>query len=226
MQKQAIFDRRQFIIGTAAVGALLPFGSAAQAQGLNIGSLLGSASDGALDKLSVPGAFYGDKDVRIGLPFIGNSGGLLGSILGAGQKLGILDGLIKSVNNAAGLAAGEAKPIFRNAINDISFNDVPGIVKTGDGGTQYLRSSANDDLHSKLKPLIDTALGDLGAYRQLDSLSQQHSFVRKVGLSRDGMSTTVTDQGLDGIFNYMGKEERSLRANPLDTVGKVFKGLF
>ena len=226
MQQRTLIGRRHFILGASAGLALLPFGSLARAQGLNLGSLLGSASDGALDKLAVPGAFYGDQDVRIGLPFVGNRGGLFGSILSAGQKLGLLDGLIQSVNSAAGAAAGEAKPIFRNAINDISFNDVPGIIRTNNGGTQYLQTSANDDLHGKLKPLIDTALGDLGAYNELDTLSKKHSFVRRVGLSRDGMSTTVTDQGLDGIFSYMGKEEANLRANPLDQAGKIFKGIF
>lgn len=220
-QSHMRIGRRQVLAGAAAGAALLPFGSLARAQGLNLGSLLGSASDGALDKLAVPGAFYGDKDVRIGLPFVGRSSGLLGSILGAGERLGLLDGLIRTVNSAAGAAAGEAKPIFRTAINDISFNDVPGILRTGDGGTQYLRGSANDELHGKMKPLIDSALGDLGAYNKLDALSEKHSFVRRAGLSRDGMSSTVTDQGLDGIFSYMGKEERELRANPLEQAGRL-----
>ncbi|MGB7374345.1 DUF4197 family protein [Pontixanthobacter sp.] len=216
-----LFGRRQVLAGAAAGAALLPFGALARAQGLDLASLLESASDGALDKLAVPGAFYGDKDVRIGLPFAGRSSGLLGSLLGAGERLGLLDGLIRTVNNAAGAAAGEAKPIFRTAISDISFSDVPGIVRSGDGGTQYLRGSAHEELHGKMTPLVDSALGDLGAYNELDALSEKHSFVRRAGLSRAAMSRTVADQGLDGIFSYMGKEERALRANPLKQAGRL-----
>ncbi len=219
-------DRRRMIIGAAASAALLPFASAAQAQGLGLGSILGNASDNALNKLSAPNGYYNDEDVRIGLPFIGKPKGLFGSLLGAADRLGITGGLTRTINDAASAAAGEAKPIFRSAINDISFSDVPGIVRESTGGTQYLRRSANDDLHAKLRPLIDSALGDFGAFRQLDSLSQQHSFIRQAGLSRDGMSKTVTDQGLDGIFTYMGREESSLRDNPADTVGKILKGIF
>jgi hypothetical protein len=224
--------RRNFLTGAFAAAAFMPFSNPAFAQGLNLGSILGpgsiliNASDSALDRLSEPGAYYDDEAIRIGLPLLDGGGGLFGSILNAGEKLGILGGLTRAINDAAGAAAGEAKPIFRNAINSISFNDVPGIVSKNDGGTQYLRSSANDDLHAKLSPLIDTALGDLGAYRQLDDLSAKHSFIRGAGLDRDGMNKTVTDQGLDGIFTYIGSEEQKLRANPVGKVGKLLGDIF
>jgi len=223
-----LHSRRQFLVGASATALILPFGNIAHAQGLGLGlgRILGGASDNALDKLSQPNAYYNDEDIRVGLPFVGGKGGLLGSILNGAQELGLLDGIIRTVNDAAGVAASEAKPIFRNAIGDISFNDVPGIARESDGGTQYLRRSANDDLHAKLSPLIDNALGDLGAYNQLDDLSARHSFVRRAGLSREGMNRTVTDQGLDGIFSYMGSEEKALRANPLGTLGDVFGDIF
>ena len=48
----------------------------------------------------------------------------------------------------------------------------------------------------------------------------------RAGLDRDGMNTAVTDQGLDGIFAYMGSEEKNLRANPVDQVGKILGDLF
>jgi hypothetical protein len=220
------FGRRQVLAGAAVGLATLPFGNIGHAKGLGLGNILGQASDGALNKLAKPNAYYDDQDIRVGLPFFGKPKGLFGSILGAGERLGILDGLTRAINDAAGAAAGEAKPIFRSAINDISFNDVPSIVSKGDGGTQYLRTSANDDLHAKMKPLVDTALGDFGAYRQLDALGKKHSFVRRAGLSRDAMNGSVTDQGLDGIFAYMGSEERNLRANPVGKIGKVLGDIF
>ena len=220
-QNHYLMSRRQIVLGAAASAALLPFAAPAAAQGLNLGNILGGASDSALDKLAKPGAYYNDKGVRIGLPLLGKSGGLFGSLLSGAEKLGILDNITRTVNDAAGVAAGEAKPIFRNAINNIEFSDVPGIVKQSDGGTQYLRRSANDDLHAKLTPLMEKALSDLGAFNQLDTLSKKHSFVRKVGLTREGMTKTVTDQGLDGIFAYMGTEEKAARRNPLGTAKSI-----
>jgi hypothetical protein len=239
----AILTRRAILGGMAASAAILPLG-AANAQlggllgkgtggGLGLGSILGKASDNALTKLAQPGAYFNDENIRLGLPIIGGlggkkTGGLLGSVLGAVSKTNVLDGVTRKINDAAGLAAGEAKPIFRDAINGLSFNDVPGIVKQSDGGTRYLRSSSNDALHGKMTPLVDTALGDLGVYNQFDKLAAKHSFIRAAGLNRQGINKSVTDQGLDGIFKYMGSEEKTFRKNPLGGAGdaaKILKGI-
>jgi len=222
---QAIrFDRRTWIISGGAFLAASAVASPASAQGLNLSSILGRATDGALDKLAQPGAFYNDEDIRIGLPIVGNlggGGGLLGSLVRGADRLGLLNGVTRKINDAAGIAAGEAKPIFRDAIDDLSWTDAPGIIREGDGGTQYLRRSSNDTLHSKLEPLVDSALEKLGVYGEIDSLAEKHSFVRRAGLDRDGINRSVTDQGLDGIFSYIGNEERSFRKNPLGGLGNI-----
>ncbi|MEM7703238.1 MAG: DUF4197 domain-containing protein [Pseudomonadota bacterium] len=225
------FNRRTAIAGITASACLIALPSAARAQfgsgGLGLSSILGKATDSALDKLAQPGAFFNDEDVRIGLPIVGNSsGGLLGSILNGASKLGVLDGVTRKINDAAGIAAGEAKPIFRSAIDDLSFSDAPGIVKENDGGTQYLRSSSNDALHGKLEPLIDSALESLGVYSTFDGLAEQHSFIRRAGLNRESINRSVTDQGLDGIFSYVSKEEIAFRKNPIGNVTKSLGDLF
>ncbi len=222
-------SRRAVIGGVLATGAAMTsmtWATPLHAQGLGLSSILGKASDSALDKLARPGAFYGDEDVRIGLPFIGRSSGLLGSLFGGASRLGLLDGFIRTLNSAAGTAAGEAKPIFRTAIDDLSFSDVPGIARNNDGGTRYLRQSSNDALHGKLDPLVDSALGDLGAHSQLESLNRKYSWLAAAGLDRRGLTNTVTDQGLDGIFTYLGREEAAFRKNPLRNVGGILGEIF
>ncbi|MEM1052164.1 MAG: DUF4197 domain-containing protein [Pseudomonadota bacterium] len=224
----ASINRRGFMGVAGACGAAAFLAAPLHAQGLgdllggsglNLSSILGKATDNALDKLAQPGAFYGDEDVRIGLPLIGNlggsAGGLLGSILGGASRLGILDGITRNINDAAGVAAGEAKPIFRDAIDGLSFTDAPGIIRESDGGTQYLRRSANDRLHARLEPLVDGALERAGVYKTFDGLAEDHSFIRDAGLDRGRINRSVTDQGLDGIFSYIGAEERDFRKNPL-----------
>ena len=139
----------------------------------------------------------------------------MGALMNAGNRLGVLGGITRTINDAAGVAAGEAKPIFREAIDDLSFSDAPGIIRESDGGTRYLRSSSNDQLHSRLEPLIDGALEEAGVYGQFEKLADEHSFIREAGLSRERINRSVTDQGLDGIFAYIGNEERDFRRNPL-----------
>mgnify|MGYP001799518037 CR=1 FL=1 len=223
--------RRTLIAGLTASSGLALLPSAARAQlglgGLGLSSILGKATDSALDKLAQPGAFYDDEDIRVGLPIVGSSsGGLLGSILGGASRLGVLDGVTRKINDAAGIAAGEAKPIFREAIDNLSFSDAPDIIKQDDGGTQYLRRSSNDALHAKLQPLVDNALESLGVYSTFDSLAEKHSFIRRAGLDRESINTSVTDQGLDGIFSYIGNEEREFRKDPIGGVTKSLGDLF
>ncbi|MEM6266302.1 MAG: DUF4197 domain-containing protein [Pseudomonadota bacterium] len=228
-------NRRAVIMGVSASGLMLMTPGTALAQNLGgllgsegsgLSSILGKATDSALDDLSQPGAFFNDEEVRIGLPMLdkltGSNSGVLGTILGAGQKLGAipgLDGIIRGINDAAGVAAGEAKPIFRDAIDNLSFSDAPGIIRESDGGTQYLRRSSNDTLHEKLEPLVDTALGDAGIHGEIDKLGSNSELVGQAGLNRESINRTVTDQGLDGIFTYIGREERAFRKDPLGGIG-------
>lgn len=218
MMKQP-FNRRAMIGASGGLIALALLPSPLRAQGLDLSSILGRATDNALDKLAQPGAFYNDESIRIGLPIVGGlggrSGGLMGALMNAGNRLGVLGGITRTINDAAGVAAGEAKPIFREAIDDLSFSDAPGIIRESDGGTRYLRNSSNDRLHSRLEPLIDGALEEAGVYGQFEKLADEHSFIREAGLSRERINRSVTDQGLDGIFAYIGNEERDFRRNPL-----------
>ncbi|MBC7493272.1 MAG: DUF4197 domain-containing protein [Novosphingobium sp.] len=223
-------------LGAAIAGIALADPARAQLLGGGLGGLLGKASDSALDKLAQPGAFYGNPAVRIGLPVLGSLsglggglggslGGTLGSVLGTAEKQGLLDGLMRQLNDAAGVAAGAAKPMFRTAISKLSITDVPGIVRQNDGATQYLKRSAGDQLALKLRPMIDTALGQVGAFRTFDGLAKTSSLVRAAGLTRGALGKSVTDQALNGIFRYIGGEEGRLRANPLGPAGSLLDGL-
>ena len=213
--------RRMLLAGAAglAVAGLIP-AALAKAAKPGVKGLIANASDNALDRLAQPGAFYADTAVRILLP--GASGKLASKLLGAGDKLGLTAGLTKSLNDAGGKAAGEAKPIFRAAIDNLGWNDVPSLVSKRDGATRYLQSSAGGLLGDKVRPLIAGALDEVGAYRQLDQLSGSSQLLSIAGISHDGLTHSVTDQALKGIFLYMGNEEAALRRDP----GKLLKGIF
>lgn len=208
-----IFNRRQLMLFTAA-GAVLPLFPAI-GKGGSLTSLLGNASDSALDKLAKPGAFYADKAIRILLP----GGKTVSKLLNVGAKAGLTDGLVRRLNDAAGLAAKEAKPIFRGAINNVSLNDIPGIATKSDGATQYLQQNAGGDLRLKIAPLIETALGQVGAFDQIDKLAKAGSLASSFGLSRAKLTDSVSDKALKGIFSYVGQEEAALRKNPLKILG-------
>ena len=218
---EGMMARRRLLVGAAGMLVLAhaPWAMAKLPKS-GVKSLIGNASDGALDKLSQPGAFYADKAVRILLP--GTSGKLASKILGAGDKLGLTTNLTRSLNDAGGKAAGEAKPIFRTAIYDLRWTDAPALVTKKDGATRYLQTSAGDTLFTKVSPLVGSALQNVGAFRQLDDLSKGNSLLASAGLTHDGLTRSVTEQALKGIFQYMASEEGALRKNPAG----LLKGIF
>ncbi|WP_417621221.1 DUF4197 domain-containing protein [Parasphingorhabdus sp.] len=207
--------------------ALIPLAATpAAAQSTGVKGILGDASDNALDKLSEPGAFYADKAVRVLLP-----GPLqkATSILRFTSKAGLTKDITKTLNDAAGRAALEAKPVFRSAIDNLTLQDGVGIATGGKtAGSDYLRRTSGEELAIKIRPLVEKALGDLGAYEQVEKLGSISSLARLGGadFSRDGLTDSVTDQAMDGIFTYIGREEANFRRNPLDKGKKLLKGIF
>ncbi|WP_197460250.1 DUF4197 domain-containing protein [Sphingorhabdus sp. M41] len=193
------------------------------AQTSGVKGILGDASDNALDKLSEPGAFYADKAVRILLP-----GPLqkATSILRFTSKAGLTKDITKTLNDAAGKAALEAKPVFRSAIDGLTLQDGVGIVTGGEAaGSEYLRRTSGEELALKVRPLVEKALGDLGAYEQVEKLGSVSS-LGGADISRDGLTDSVTEQAMDGIFAYIGKEEANFRRNPLDKGKNLLKEIF
>ena len=151
------------------------------------------------------------------------------SILRFTSKAGLTKDITKTLNDAAGKAALEAKPVFRSAIDGLTLQDGVGIVTGGqEAGTEYLQRTSGMELAAKVRPLVEKALGDLGAYQQVERLGSISALARLGGadISRDGLTDSVTDQAMEGIFTYIGKEEANFRRNPLDKGKKLLKGIF
>lgn len=178
--------------------------------------LMQRASDAALDKLSAPGAFQGDPAIAIALPGAGNS--TASTVLKVGDALGVTGELTRRMNEAAGIAAQEARPIFRTAIDNFRLSDAPGLLTQRDGGTLYLKRKSGDQIRTKTRPMVASALGRAGAFDQLDKIDKlgaAGAMLAGAGLTRDKLTDLVTDQALKGIYTYIAREEEALRANPL-----------
>ena len=105
--------------------------------------------------------------------------------------------------------------IFRAAIDKMSVSDAMAIAKGGaTGATQYLRKSSGSAIAAELTPLVRAALDRTGVLSQTSKLSA-------VGFDSARITDYVTQKTADGIFNYMGREETSLRQNPM-ALGKMF----
>ncbi len=202
-------------IGTFTVAL---FASPVQAQltGNSLKGILGNASDAALDKLSQPGAFSADSAIRIALP--GQADKLAG-LMKLTDKAGLTNDISGSLNRAAEQAAGQAKPIFRSAIDKASMQDAVAIARGGDtGATDYLRKTSGGEITAKLLPLVKAALARSGVLKQTSQLSA-------FGMDEAKVTDYVAKKTSDGIFTYVGREETRLRQDPINSGKELLKGL-
>lgn len=201
-----------FALGAAALSS---HPAHAQLSGAPLKTMLADASDRALDRLSQPGAFSSDQAIRIALPGMG--GGNMGKLMDLVGKTGLAGNLDAQLNRAAEQAAAQAKPIFRSAIDRITFKDALTMVRGSTGATDYLRQNTQSQIQAQLLPLVQSALKSSGVLSNTQALSA-------VGMGEDRLVQYVADKTSDGIFQYVGQEEAKARANPLETGMNLLKG--
>lgn len=209
---------RNTLAAAAAVLVMAGVSAPASAQvgGTALKSILGQASDNALDQLSRPGAFSADSAIRIALPGAGGKG--IGDLMNLASKAGLTGDINGGLNRAAEQAAAQAKPIFRAAIDKATLTDAIGMVKSETGATDYLKQSTGPEILKQLQPLVRAALASSGVLKQTSQLSA-------LGMSEDKLTDYVAGKTSDGIFTYVGREETRMRQNPLETGKNLLQGM-
>jgi len=186
-------------------------------------ALIKGISEGADQASAIDGYF---RNPRIKIPFppeIQKAENTLRDI-GLGSQV---DRFVESMNRGAEKAALEAKPIFINAIKQLTIDDVWGILK-GDqlAATQYLQRTTSDQLAAKFQPIIHNSLESVSAtkyYSDLASAYNKVPFVTKIDTDLDQY---VTDQAIEGLFYLIGQEEIKIRKNPAERTTALLKKEF
>jgi hypothetical protein len=82
-----------------------------------------------------------------------------------------VDELEVAMNRAAEKAAGEATPVFVDAIQKMTFQDASGIVTGGDtAATDYFQKTTSKPLSERFRPIVDQAMTNVGLATQYDQL--------------------------------------------------------
>lgn len=169
--------------------------------------------------------YWRDGAIQIPLP------GLLGDAQRLLKPLGqsrLLDDLQLRMNRAAETAAPRARDLFVAAIRGMTVQDAIGIVRGGEtAGTTYLRGRTEDPLRTAFRPIVAEALGGAGALRAFDQAVRRHGAQGLVGASpRDALTDFATAKALDGLFFYVGQEEREIRTNPVKRTTELLRRVF
>lgn len=139
----------------------------------------------------------------------------------------VCDDVILSFNRAAEAAASEAKPIFVNAIKQMTFQDAMNIL-LGDenAATEYLKEKTTDQITAAFTPVIDEKLDAVGATRYWEQAASAYNKVPFVKPVEADITAYVTDRAMDGLFSVVAKEEAKIRENPLQRGTELLQKVF
>jgi hypothetical protein len=133
----------------------------------------------------------------------------------------------KILNRAAEDAVGEAIPIFRNAITDMSITDAKNILMgEQDAATRYLQNSSSTALRGKFSPIIKTSFQKVGADRVWNEVITTYNkipFIKKVN---PDLTEYTTDEALKGVFTMVAVEEKKIRTDIKSRTSDLLKRVF
>jgi len=146
------------------------------------------------------------------------------------RKMGMnkqVDEFVLSLNRAAEDAAKEAKPIFVDAIKQMTIEDAWSILKgEDDAATQYLNKTTSSQLKEKFKPIIKASLDKVNATKYYKDLITAYNKVPLVKKVNPDLDAYATDKATDGLFVMIAKEEKNIRKNPGARTTELLKKVF
>lgn len=176
------------------------------------------------DKVSVTDGYFKNAAIKILMP---DEAKMVESKLRQVGLGSLVDNAILSMNRAAEQAAKESKPIFINAIKNITITDALSILKgPDDAATSYLKTNTSTQLTEKFTPIIKKALDNTQATKYWSDVFTNYNKIPGVQKVNPDLTKYVTQKALDGLFKMIAEEEFAIRKDPLargtDLLKKVF----
>lgn len=185
---------------------------------------LTTGSNAVVDQLGVAKGFSGDPAIRIPLPKS------LVKARNLAKKVGLegsFDELELKLNEAAEQATPKARALFVDAIQDMSVDDAKGILQgPDDAATEYFRGKTGADLQSQMRPIVDTALADVGAVTTFNKLLKKYNAIPFAPKVDADLTSHVVEKGSGGIFHYLAEEEKAIRENPIKRTSQILQRVF
>ena len=145
--------------------------------------------------------------------------------MGMGSKV---DEAILAINRGAEEAAGLAKPIFVDAIKEMTLSDALKIVKgERDGATKYFKEKTRVKLATAFTPSVKTSLDKTNATKYYgDIVNTYNKLPTTFKKANPDLTAYVVDKALDALFDQVAKEEANIRANPAARASDILKKVF
>ena len=143
----------------------------------------------------------------------------------------LVDKAILAINRGAEDAVGFAKPIFVNAIKEMTLVDAINIVRgSNDAATNYFRQKTTDKLIAAFLPSVKSSLDKVNATKYYgDAVTTYNNFPTTFTKINPDLPSYVVGKAVEALFDQIAKQEANIRANPVarttDILKKVFGGI-
>ena len=139
-----------------------------------------------------------------------------------------VDKAILTINRGAEDAVGYAKPIFVDAIKEMTLTDALNIIKgSKDAATNYFKEKTKQKLITAFTPSVKSSLDKTEATKYYSGIVTTYNKLPTTFKKVDpDLTSYVVGKAIDALFDQVAKEEANIRANPLARTSDILKKVF
>jgi hypothetical protein len=139
-----------------------------------------------------------------------------------------VDKAILSINRGAEDAVAFAKPIFVDAIKEMTLTDAMNILRGNkDAATQYFKQKTSEKLIAAFTPSVQSSLDKVEATKHYaDIVTTYNKFPTTFKKVNPDLTSFVVGKAVEALFDQVAKEEANIRANPLARTSDILKKVF
>ena len=135
--------------------------------------------------------------------------------------------ILEKINRGAEDAAKKAKPIFVDAIRQMTFSDAMNILMgEQNAATTYLNRTTSDNLYTAFNPVIVQSLDKFDARKYWSDAVNAYNKIPFVEKANPDLDDYVTKQALNGLFGMVENEELNIRTNISARTSDLLKKVF
>jgi hypothetical protein len=178
-----------------------------------------------ISTLNTQDGFFGNQAYKLFLPAEAQRIESTLRQLGMG---GLVDRAILQINRSAEDAVGYARPIFVDALREMTITDALTIIRgPKDAATQYFKQKTTARLTAAFSPIIKSSLDKFSATKYYgEVVNTYNGFPTTINKINPDLPSYVVDKAVTALFDQIAKEEANIRANPVARTTDILKKVF
>lgn len=196
-----------------------------QEAGMGVKEALAQGVTNAVLNLNKTDGFFGSAVYKMLLP--PDAKKVEGTLRNIGMGAQV-DKAILAINRGAEDAVGFAKPIFLDAIKEMTLTDALNIIRgPKDAATNYFKIKTKEKLIAAFTPSVKSSLDKVEATKYYgDIINTYNNFPTTFKKVNPDLPSYVVAKAVDALFDQVAQEEANIRANPVARTSDILRKVF